>query len=96
MAVSDQVNLQAWPSTAITSWYMCKVSNQKTMQELIVTLEPDTLASTIGRLDDVSVINAHENLIPDDSCHTKGLCLRQRDVFDKAMGWVWQLSTVKD
>jgi hypothetical protein len=95
MAVSDQIDLQAWPSTAITSWYMCKVSNQKAMQELIVTLEPNTLASTIGRLDDVSVVNAHENLIPDDSSHTKCLCLRQRDVFDKAMGWVWQLSTVK-
>jgi hypothetical protein len=96
MAISDQIDLQARPCTAVTSWYMCKVSNQETMQELIVTLEPDTFASTIGRLDDVCVINAHVNLISDDSSHTKCLCLRQRDVFDEAMGWVWRLRIVKD
>lgn len=89
MAISDQTDLQARPSATVTSWYMCKVSNQKTMQEFIVTLEPDTLASTIGRLDDVSVVNAHVNLTSGDSSHTKCLCLRQRDVFDEAMSWVW-------
>jgi hypothetical protein len=96
MAISDQINLQARPSTAVTSWYMCKVSNKKTVQEFIVTLKPDTLASAIGRLDDVSVVNAHVNLISDDSSHTKCLCLRQGDVVDEAIGWIWQLRTVND
>lgn len=66
------------------------------MQELIVTLKPDTLASTIGRLDHGSVVNAHVNLLSDDFSHTKCLCPRQRDVIDEAIGWVWQLRTVKD
>lgn len=66
------------------------------MQELVVTLEPDTLASAIGLLDDVSVVDAHVDLISDDSSHTKCLCLRQRDVIDEAIGWIWQLRTVKD
>jgi hypothetical protein len=49
---------------------MCKISNQKAVQELIFALEPDALASAVGN---VSVVNAHVDLFSDHLRHAKGL-----------------------
>jgi hypothetical protein len=44
-AMSNWLDLQAGPSTTVTAWHMCKITNQKTMQKLILALEPDALSS---------------------------------------------------
>jgi hypothetical protein len=96
---SDWANLQGGPCATITSWHMCKVSDQKTMQEFILRLEPDALAATsessCRMLGIVIRINAHVDLISNNLRHTKCLCFSQRDIIDEAMGWVWQLYIVR-
>ncbi len=90
----EGTNLQSWPSTTLTSRHMCKVSNQEPVQELIIALKPDALASNRGIGYDGDIINAHVDLIVNDLRHTKRSGLGQRNVFDKAMGWVWQLCNI--
>jgi hypothetical protein len=90
--MSNWIDLQAGPSTTVTTWHVCKIANQKTMQKLILALEPDALSSRFessrGRRDDGGIINAHINSVSDNLGHTQCLSFGQRDVVHKAIGWI--------
>lgn len=74
---------------------MLKVSDQQTVQESLLTLEPYTLASSIGGGDDGSVVDSHVDLIANDSGEVESPGVIQRLVVNKAMGRVRTLSIVR-
>lgn len=83
--------LQSWPSTAVTTGHVLKISNQEIVLIDCRGLEPDTLASSRSRGDDSGIVNSHVDLIADNFGEAQILSGTEILILDKTMGGIRSL-----